>query len=70
MRVFSGGRKARSCSGRGLFQFRPLYQANDHFNALVGCNTWTAAAFRTAGLRTGRWNPLPVSLGLSMRLYN
>ena len=47
-----------------------FYEANGHFNALVGCNTWTAAALRTAGLRTGWWNPLPASLGLSMRLYN
>jgi len=47
-----------------------FYEANGHFNALVGCNTWTAAGLRAAGLRTGWWNPLPVSLGLSMRLYN
>ncbi len=51
-------------------RFDGFYEANGHFNALVGCNTWTAAALRTAGLRTGWWNPLPVSLGLSMRLYN
>ncbi|RNJ45961.1 urease-associated protein [Mesorhizobium erdmanii] len=50
--------------------FDRFYEANGHFNALVGCNTWTAAALRTAGLRTGWWNPLPVLLGLSMRLYN
>ncbi|RVA20951.1 TIGR02117 family protein, partial [Mesorhizobium sp. M7D.F.Ca.US.004.03.1.1] len=50
-------------------RFDGFYEANGHFNALVGCNTWTAAALRTAGLRTGWWNPLPVSLGLSMRLY-
>jgi uncharacterized protein (TIGR02117 family) len=47
-----------------------FFEANGHFNALVGCNTWTAAALRTAGLRTGWWNPLPVSLSLSLRLYN
>jgi uncharacterized protein (TIGR02117 family) len=47
-----------------------FYEATGHFNALAGCNTWTAAALRAAGLRTGWWNPLPVSLGLSMRLYN
>jgi uncharacterized protein (TIGR02117 family) len=47
-----------------------FFEANGHFNALVGCNTWTAAALRTAGLRTGWWNPLPVSLKLSLRLYN
>ncbi|WP_192180094.1 TIGR02117 family protein [Mesorhizobium amorphae] len=51
-------------------RFDRFYEANGHFNALVGCNTWTAAALRTAGLRTGWWNPLPVSLGLSMRFYN
>ena len=50
--------------------FDGFFEANGHFNALVGCNTWTAAALRTAGLRTGWWNPLPMSLGLSMRLYN
>jgi len=50
--------------------FDRFYEANGHFNALVGCNTWTAAALRTAGLRTGWWNPLPVSLGWSLRLYN
>lgn len=51
-------------------RFDRFFEAKGHFNALVGCNTWTAAALRTAGLRTGWWNPLPVSLGLSMRLYN
>jgi uncharacterized protein (TIGR02117 family) len=51
-------------------RFDRFFEANGHFNALVGCNTWTAAGLRTAGLRTGWWNPLPASLGLSMRLYN
>ena len=51
-------------------KFDRFYEANGSFNALVGCNTWTAAALRTAGLRTGWWNPLPASLGLSIRLYN
>ncbi|MDX8433382.1 TIGR02117 family protein [Mesorhizobium abyssinicae] len=54
----------------GYSRFDRFYEANGHFNALVGCNTWTAAALRTAGLRTGWWNPLPVSLGWSMRLYD
>ncbi|RWL13589.1 MAG: TIGR02117 family protein [Mesorhizobium sp.] len=51
-------------------RFDRFYKANGHFNALVGCNTWTAAALRIAGLRTGWWNPLPASLDLSMRIYN
>ena len=54
----------------GYSSFDRFYEANGQFNALVGCNTWTAAALRTAGIRTGWWNPLPVSLGWSMRLYN
>jgi len=54
----------------GYSSFDRFYEANGHFNALVGCNTWTAMALRSAGLRTGWWNPLPASLGLSMRLYN
>lgn len=51
-------------------RFDRFYEANGRFNALVGCNTWTAAALRIAGLRTGWWNPLPASLHLSMRIYN
>jgi uncharacterized protein (TIGR02117 family) len=54
----------------GYSRFDRFYEANGHFNALVGCNTWTAAALRAAGLRTGWWNPVPASLDLSMRLYN
>ncbi|UCI06194.1 TIGR02117 family protein [Mesorhizobium sp. B1-1-8] len=54
----------------GYSRFDRFYEANGHFNALVGCNTWTAAGLRTAGLRTGWWNPLPVSLWWSMGLYD
>ncbi|RWE34192.1 TIGR02117 family protein [Mesorhizobium sp.] len=54
----------------GYSAFDRFYEANGHFNVLVGCNTWTAGALRVAGLRTGWWNPLPASLGLSMRLHN
>jgi len=54
----------------GYSTYDRFYEANGHFNALVGCNTWTAAGLRTAGLRTGWWNPLPASLGWSMQLYD
>jgi len=47
-----------------------FFEANGRFNALLGCNTWAAAALREAGLRTGWWNPLPQSLGLSLDLWN
>jgi uncharacterized protein (TIGR02117 family) len=47
-----------------------FFEANGWFSAVVGCNTWTAKALREAGLRTGWWNPLPVSLTASLALYN
>jgi uncharacterized protein (TIGR02117 family) len=47
-----------------------FFEANGWFSAVVGCNTWTAKALREAGLRTGWWNPLPVSLSASLTLYN
>ena len=40
------------------------YEANGYFTALLGCNTWTARALREAGLQTGWWNPLPLTLRL------
>lgn len=47
-----------------------FFEANGYFNALLGCNTWTAGALRSSGLRTGIWNPLPETLDFSLRLYN
>ncbi len=47
-----------------------FFEAHGSFNALLGCNTWTARALRMAGIRTGWWNPLPQTLGLSLDLFN
>ena len=47
-----------------------FFEAHGSFNALLGCNTWTAAALRRAGLRTGWWNPLPATLAYSLALHN
>ncbi|GAK69056.1 hypothetical protein RRU01S_03_02270 [Agrobacterium rubi TR3 = NBRC 13261] len=47
-----------------------FFEAVGYFNALMGCNTWTAAALRNAGLRTGWWTPLPPLLTTSLRLHN
>lgn len=47
-----------------------FFEADGKFNALAGCNTWTAAALREAGLTTGWWNPLPATLNWSLGLYN
>jgi uncharacterized protein (TIGR02117 family) len=56
--------------GTGYGESDTLFEAIGSFNALLGCNTWTAAALREAGLRTGWWNPLPVTLGYSLAMYN
>ncbi len=47
-----------------------FYEANGSFNVLAGCNTWTAAALRTAGVRTGWWTLLPVTLRWSLDMLN
>jgi uncharacterized protein (TIGR02117 family) len=55
-------------AGYGMYD--RFFEAHGSFNALVGCNTWTARALRSAGIRTGWWNPLPQTLGLSLELFN
>jgi uncharacterized protein (TIGR02117 family) len=47
-----------------------FFEAKGQFNALLGCNTWTARGLRAAGLRTGWWNPMPATLSMSLALYN
>lgn len=57
-------------AGRSYGEYDRFYEANGHFNALVGCNVWTASALRAAGVRTGWWNPLPDSLFWSIETHN
>lgn len=57
-------------AGTGYGDTDAFFEANGYFTALAGCNTWAAAALRKAGLTTGWWNPLPVTLGWSLGLYN
>jgi uncharacterized protein (TIGR02117 family) len=45
-----------------------FFEANGHFNAFLGCNTWTAAGLRAADVRTGWWTPLPQLLDWSLDL--
>jgi len=60
----------QAIAGAGYSPYDAFFEANGSFNALLGCNTWTAATLRSAGLRTGFWNPLPRSLETSLRLYS
>ncbi len=57
-------------AGRSYGPFDRFYEGVGAFNAVVGCNTWTSAVLRRAGLRTGFWNPLPQSLVWSLRAFN
>lgn len=56
--------------GRSYGPYDRFYEGVGMFNAIVGCNTWTGAVLRRAGLRTGLWNPLPQSLVWSLRAFN
>jgi uncharacterized protein (TIGR02117 family) len=47
-----------------------FFEGEGYFNALAGCNTWTAAALRQAGLTSGWWTALPWMLRVSLRLHN
>lgn len=47
-----------------------FFEARGAFNALVGCNTWTAAMLRSAGIRTGWWTPTPQLLDFSLDLHH
>ncbi|MBU1316559.1 MAG: TIGR02117 family protein [Alphaproteobacteria bacterium] len=54
----------------GYGPYDRFFEAKGAFNALIGCNTWTAQALRAAGVRTGLWNPLPQTLTFSLTLFN
>lgn len=57
-------------SGAGYGLYDRFFEAKGSFNVLAGCNTWAARMLRAAGIRTGFWNPLPQSLGVSLDLFN
>ncbi|MDE1995609.1 MAG: TIGR02117 family protein, partial [Rhizobiaceae bacterium] len=62
--------KVTPIAGVAYGPYDRFFEAKGYFNALLGCNTWTAAGLRAAGIRTGLWNPLPQSLKISLALYN
>jgi uncharacterized protein (TIGR02117 family) len=64
------GGNALLIAGSAYGAYDQFYEAKGKFNALLGCNTWTARLLRTAGVRTGLWNPFPQTLRFSLNLYN
>lgn len=56
--------------GAGYGPADRFFEGVGRFNLALGCNTWTAAVLREAGLRTGWWTPLPATLLLSLDRLN
>ncbi|SDB50734.1 conserved hypothetical protein [Agrobacterium fabrum] len=56
--------------GAGYGLTDAFFEANGWFNAFAGCNTWSAAMLRQAGIRTGWWTPLPPLLRWSIDMHN
>lgn len=54
----------------GYGDYDRFYEAEGWFNAIAGCNVWTARMLRRSGLKTGWWTPLPVLLTSSLGLHN
>lgn len=57
-------------AGAGYGDNDAFFEAEGFFNAFAGCNTWTAAGLRQAGLTSGWWAGLPWMLRLSLWLHN
>jgi len=64
------GGKPVVIAGANYGMYDLFFEAEGWFNAIVGCNVWTAATLRQGGLKTGWWTPLPRLLSLSMALHN
>lgn len=61
--------KRDAIPGAGYGPYDRFFEATGSFNALAGCNVWTAAMLRRAGLTTGLWTPLPRLLLWSLDLH-
>ncbi|MGJ8570959.1 MAG: TIGR02117 family protein [Hoeflea sp.] len=69
---FAAGAEGRpkAIAGANYGDYDRFYEAKGWFNAIVGCNVWTARMLRQAQLTTGWWTPLPVFLNVSLSLHN
>lgn len=67
---FAGEATPIALSGYAYGPYDAFFEANGYFNVVAGCNTWTAAMLRQAGIKTGWWTPLPWMLRLALRLHN
>lgn len=72
LRTFSLGPRGEPLAipGEAYGATDAFFEAEGRFNLFLGCNTWTGAVLREAGLRTGWWTPLPQTLVPSLRWLN
>ena len=52
-----GGRRYRGYDANDVF-----YDARGRYDLARTCNSWTGDALRGAGVRVGRWTPLPITV--------
>jgi len=62
--------QAQPIEGYAFGTVDKFFVAEGAFNALLGCNTWTARMLREAGVSTGLWNAIPPSLVASLYMFN
>ena len=48
--------------GRGYFEYDVFYEAVGRYDGFATCNQWTGRMLREAGVKVGRWTPLPWNL--------
>ena len=56
------GGRTRPVLGRGYGASDIFYEGVGPYSALYTCNSWTGAALRHAGVKTGLWTPLSQSI--------
>lgn len=53
--------------GRGYGPSDDFYEANGRCSFLRTCNCWAGEALAAAGVKMGRWTPLPQSVLVSLQ---
>ena len=55
--------------GAGYTSSDAFFHANGRFNILSTCNVWVSNLFAQSGLAFGLWTPIPLSVSLSLAIY-
>lgn len=69
-RSFAEGDATRPLDHPGFSDFDLFFPAVGRFHALNTCNVWVGDMVRAAGLRFGRWTPVPYAVTLSYHRFH